>query len=206
MSFSFLEFEKKIYATQLAARYSLAPLYKDYAFGESPVSTPGMAASFETLILLFCLCQYRNPRSILDLGSGISSAAFRKWRQATSSSATIVSVDSSVDWLEKSRTFCAGQLGESDDFVVWGDPAVARNSYDVILFDIDMATNRKLFFDDVFTKLAGPGALIVVDDMHKPVMQVELPKYLQSIAHKQHDITKYTYDCFSRYATLVELT
>ena len=58
----------------------------------STVSSKGMALSLETAALVLLLCEIKQPKTIVDLGSGFSSYVLRKWAQGAKHDVVVWSV------------------------------------------------------------------------------------------------------------------
>lgn len=205
MGFDPKAFEQTFGQVEASARNIVLPLHDRYVAGDDPVSTSEMAASVELCVFLFVLCHFARPRSILDLGSGVSSSVFRCWKQVSKIDARVVSVDTEESWLEKSRAFCADRLGDGSGFHLWGDPSIARHGYDLVLVDADAAGRRGEFFGFFLENGIRKGCLMVVDDMHKPVVQSLTDQFAERIPCRRHDIGRYTKDDLGRHAHLVEV-
>ncbi len=103
---------------QFAIKERLSPAYRNYVFGPEAVSTIDMAASFEAVCFLFGLCAFRRPESILDLGTGISSAIFRLSRRMAEGPCEVTSLDASA------------ACGSTAEFIPPGTPGCEVTSLD----------------------------------------------------------------------------
>jgi predicted O-methyltransferase YrrM len=80
----------------------IVDLWRTYV---TSISAHDMAASPGTVAYLYRLCDHLQPARILDLGSGLSSAIFRKWVNDRDRDCEIVSVDDNEEWIGRTRDF-----------------------------------------------------------------------------------------------------
>lgn len=144
-----------------SARSRLHPFHAAYVAG---VSTPKMAMSLETAVLLHLLCVDARPRRLLDLGSGFSSFVLRRYAKETG--AEVTSVDDNGDWLARTAAFLADHDLSSDRLRHWdafvADPAPP---YDLIFYDFSSMPVRRDNLPHALDWAAG--GIVVLDDLHK---------------------------------------
>ncbi|QLA17147.1 hypothetical protein [Desulfolutivibrio sulfoxidireducens] len=214
---------------QFAIKERLSPAYRNYVFGPEAVSTIDMAASFEAVCFLFGLCAFRRPESILDLGTGISSAIFRLSRrmaegpcEVTSLDASaacgstaefippgtpgceVTSLDASAAWLEKSRAYSLKTAGDDQGFFTW-EAYAGREPFDLVFVDIDYTPNRPAYYDPVLTRFTKKGSLVVFDDMHSRILSAAYRETVAGHPHVEYDIKSLTFDFFGRFSTLIQM-
>lgn len=177
--------------TLTEARLSLA--YQNYV---SSVSTAEMAMSLETAALLADLCRWLEPPRILDLGSGFSSYVVRRW--AATSGASVISVDDSDDWLEKSRRFVVDQGLDPAGMVTWAD-FTPLNAFDLISHDLGRMPRRTAVLPDVFA-MASPGAVVLLDDLHKRSYARAVCASAQNAGFEVRSLRTWTLDRAGRFA------
>ncbi|QLA20716.1 hypothetical protein [Desulfolutivibrio sulfoxidireducens] len=214
---------------QFAIKERLSPAYRNYVFGPEAVSTIDMAASFEAVCFLFGLCAFRRPESILDLGTGISSAIFRLSRrmaegpcEVTSLDASaacgstaefippgtpgceVTSLDASAAWLEKSRAYSLKTAGDDQGFFTW-EAYAGREPFDLVFVDIDYTPRRPAYYDPVLTRFTKKGSLVVFDDMHSRILSAAYRETVAGHPHVEYDIKSLTFDFFGRFSTLIQM-
>ncbi len=82
------------------AKQKIEPYYNQYI---STISSQEWAISFELSTFLMILCDVLKPKRILDCGSGFSSFVFRYYMSNVTPEPEVWSVDTSPEWLEKTR-------------------------------------------------------------------------------------------------------
>jgi predicted O-methyltransferase YrrM len=183
-----------------AAKMRLA---ESHAFYVSRVSTgTGSAASLELACFLDIWCRTRNPRFILDLGSGYSSFIFRSYQKDADHPVRVISVDNSPEWLAKTGEYLRNHgLSEEELMLSGALPATDFTGVDLVLFDI-----RPL---DARTALLGPvcrampvGGGMVIDDVHKPHFRPFVRRELAKLPCTLYNLQAVTLDSYSRYAYL----
>ena len=189
---------------QFAIKERLSPAYRNYVFGPEAVSTIDMAASFEAVCFLFGLCAFRRPESILDLGTGISSAIFRLSRRMAEGPCEVTSLDASAAWLEKSRAYSLKTAGDDQGFFTW-EAYAGREPFDLVFVDIDYTPNRPAYYDPVLTRFTKKGSLVVFDDMHSRILSAAYRETVAGHPHVEYDIKSLTFDFFGRFSTLIQM-
>jgi predicted O-methyltransferase YrrM len=135
-------------------------LYRHYVGSVSPQD---MAASPATVAYLYHLCEVLQPRRVLDLGSGLSSAVFRKWQQEQSPTSQIVTVDDDPEWLERTRKFLVDNELSTDDLL---DKMPEDGEFDLVFHDLAGGETRERAAQWAMRSVR-PGGVIVLDDMHR---------------------------------------
>ena len=158
------------------------------------VSSAKMAMSLE-LATLICALDVGN-KDVLELGSGFSSWALRKYE------ANVESVDTDAPWLQKSMDFCEVERG----FYLWEDfwPTCTR-TYDMVVQDIGGMDRRANTLQWVWDRLR-PGGWLVLDDVHKAKYRAAVDRFLPTVEHHKFDVEVITTDSFGRYGYLVRKT
>jgi predicted O-methyltransferase YrrM len=138
-------------------------LYDPWLDYVTNVSAPDMAVSLETACLLLHLCRTRNPKRILDLGSGFSSYVLRL--HAGKVGANVTSIDTDADWLAKTGKYLAehglsnGDLRLLDDFI-------AEPAYDLVFHDIGNGALRNKMASFAADHCAPRGVVVFDDAQH----------------------------------------
>jgi predicted O-methyltransferase YrrM len=182
------------------AQRELGPTYETYV---QSVSTRDRAMSLELAAFLLELCRRVDADSVIDLGSGFSSYVLRRYASERPST-TVKSVDSSLDWLDKSRRFVSDQGLAADDFVVWSDfdPQNEIDSYDVVLHDLGDMTLRSATLPQALV-LARRGAYVVLDDVHKAGYRAYARQLVSASSAWSIDVRAVTRDSIGRYSLLI---
>lgn len=124
----------------------------------SEVSVKSMAASFEMCRFLATVCDLLSPRSILDLGSGISSFIFRHY------DTRVVSVDDDPEWLTKTEMFLKSENGRTDGFMHLDDFDWS-GQFDLVFHDLGRRPLRDETLPDAL-RCTRPEGILVLDDVH----------------------------------------
>lgn len=186
-----------------AYNYLLKNDYKKYI---EKISADYMAASLECCKFLLAIYDFTKAKNILDLGSGFSSYTLRLFKKFRMYDSSIISVDTSEEWLSKASNFCIENHVDGDNFITWEQFKNKENKFDLIFLDIDYTKNRPKYYNLVFENFTTKGTFILCDDMHKKDLSLPLNKYLENKKNlKKYDIREYTLDKFKRYSTLVEV-
>lgn len=140
----------------------------------------GAEISYEVTTTLQQLCALRDPKLIIDLGSGWSSFALRMMCPK----AIVWSVDTDVGWLRKTLEFCRKHHVQDDGRFVMIDRFEQElhsleGQADIVLHDMGR-TPIRIERLPMALNLVKPGAVIVLDDMHKGVLVGPTMEILQS--------------------------
>lgn len=137
--------------------------YKTYCL---TVSRRGMALSIETSAYIWWLCDFKEARTVVDLGSGFSSYVLRLYASTVDHDVVVHSVDSSPDWLARSEAFCASHGVSSDGFLTGRQWLTLDTRYDVAVNDYDRGETRERFAEHAADRLAPAGAIVFDDANH----------------------------------------
>jgi predicted O-methyltransferase YrrM len=183
-------------------RSELGAAHRDYC---ARIGHPVHAASLELVGLLRCLLQDRlekgGPLRVVDLGSGFTSFALRS--AAAGQPVEVHSVDDSPEWLEKTRAYLDAQGVNSENLHTWTNfgAATRKGTFDLVLHDMGFMDFR---FEtlDLAVDLAGPGGLVVLDDMHKREYRDQALQRLTERGIPAWSLKRATRDNLLRYAYL----
>ncbi len=185
------------------ARRNLIEQYRRYV---ADVSTDEAAASLETCVFLWVLCDALNPSRIADLGSGFSSYLFRAWATQSGSQPVpeVWSVDDSPDWLAKTADFLRSNDMDTERLMTWETFAAEdRGRFDLVFHDLGSMPTRVRTFDPAI-RLAGNTGAIVLDDVHKRRKYQNFVKNeLSRRGLDYYDLKSWLKDKYGRYAWLV---
>ena len=190
-----------------AHRYShaISDLYNDYI---TSVTSEEMAGSHETCSYLLDLCddmfRYSTQRkTVVDLGSGISSAVLRMHMNVFG--LNVISVDTDQKWLDSTRTFLEKRKLNTDNLMLIGDFLKSDIKPDLVFYDIAYYQNnsRQLLLKYVMEKIH-PDTYMLVDDLHAPEWaSFFFPFMLENYEFTMHNARPFTLDKYNRYAMLL---
>lgn len=166
------------------------------------ISVDYMAVSLECCVFLMVLCDVIKPKTMLDLGSGISSYIFRHFKNKYSEDSCVWSIDADNEWLKKSKTFVEEYGLNIDNFKSWDDIKDDTTKFDLVFFDIDYTKNRINYVSPVLNSFVDSDSFIVFDDMHKGILVRAINNGLSVYDYKNVDIKKYTFDKYKRFDSL----
>jgi len=174
--------------------------FKDYCKNIS-----GFAVSIQYSVCLLCLCERYNLKSVIDLGSGFTSYALRKYCKVYNKEIEVHTVDSDPKWLLTTYGYCRKKSLSDANFHLWdsfNDTKLIRA--DLVSIDIDTSAKRNIYLGEAF-KMAKKFAIL--DDMHKTRIKKGVHTALESMGRKYEyiSIKHLTQDGLNRYATLVSL-
>ena len=181
------------------ARYrrELEPMYRDYL----GVSSEEMAISLQTAAFLAALCEHLTPDSIIDLGSGFSSAVVRRFAATCAGDVPVVSVDDSPEWLEATARFLRAHQLPDNDLVTWAEVlASPPTPAQLVVHDLGPMALRAQALGDV-SRLTAPGGITVFDDMHHygDLVRARAPELGYEAVLSART---YTLDLLTRYAAI----
>jgi predicted O-methyltransferase YrrM len=163
-----------------------------------------MAASLELSVLLTSLCRILHPWRVVDLGSGFSSYVLRLYAAQAKPSPEVWSVDDSAEWLNKTREYLSALGLSTANLGTWEDFAASGQSgFDLILHDLGNMETRAGALPRVI-ELGRPGAMIVLDDVHKGTYRRAACAALRRRRLPCWSLRSFTLDRFGRYAWLTE--
>lgn len=181
------------------ARARFRPFYEFYV---SEVSAPDHALSLETASYLYALCEFLEPRSILDLGSGFSSFVFRTYAAARPG-ASVWTLDDNPAWLGRSRAFVASSGLGIEHFGIWSDYQLhPEPPFDLVLHDLGSMSTRLRTLPAVLNQCRA-GGIVVLDDMHKEEYAPDALRVLIAGKFDWFNARPWTLDHYGRHAWVV---
>ena len=174
------------------------PYYRTYLKTVSP-----MAPSLMTCELLAELCQNAPTGfKVLDLGSGFSSFYLANLQKRVPFQ--LWSVDTDSYWLRKTDKFCNAYGLNIENLLLW-EEFIKRCwvKFQVVFFDIDRTGRRMQYLQVALDNYLAPKGKIVLDDMHKKLLQGQLPGILRLYKYSETDIKERTLDEYGRYCRLL---
>ncbi|MGM0588335.1 MAG: hypothetical protein ACQETE_07980 [Bacteroidota bacterium] len=179
-------------------------LWKDYQEYISTVSTPDMAVSMEAVTFVINLVNSQKCESVLDLGTGFSSFAFRK--SFRSRSIKIDSFDDNREWLQKSIDFSDIKgVGKKNFFHFDDFEQKALAEYDLVFHDLGRMDVRKKSLNNIINHAKKGSGYLFLDDMHKKDYANHVDQIMRNINYSSIDVKSYTIDSYGRYAKLIQL-
>jgi hypothetical protein len=170
------------------------------------VSTEPMALSLESAAAICVIVRCTLARTVLDLGSGFSSAALRLAREKglIRSDLEIYSVDDEPLWLEKTRDFLRQQSLPTDNLVAWSAlvERIPDRQFDVVSHDLGGMRTRRDTLVKSWEFVAQDGFWFL-GDMHKDGFRDHLTTMLARMPHVRYDVDAVTRDHYGRFAWLV---
>ncbi|OWK37291.1 class I SAM-dependent methyltransferase [Fimbriiglobus ruber] len=136
-------------------------LYEEYV---GRVSSPDMAASWQTLAKLWSVAVERKARKILDLGSGVSSVVLRSLPHAPE----VWSVDDHPGWLARTFLFLADRGIRTDRLVTLDTfSRTAPADFDLVFYDLGSIEKRVEMMGWAADRVR-PGGVLLLDDYNRP--------------------------------------
>jgi predicted O-methyltransferase YrrM len=189
------------YYNQLAFKTTekLQPLYEKYI---TTISTGAMALSLEASVFMSVLCNIYQPKNILDLGSGFSSAVFRLYAETADPKPHICSIDDASEWLDKTEDFLFSNQLDVGQLMTWNS-FINQNqdSFDFILHDLGSMKTREELLPKVLS-LVSPNGIVFLDDIHKTNYRKSAKRIVKESGLIYHNLKSYTLDRFKRYCAL----
>ncbi len=184
---------------------TLTTAYQEYV---ENVSEPQWAISLELARELIRLCDERQPKRILDLGSGFSSYVLGKW--AKEHGAECWSIDDKQSWLTKTQQFVYEHdaAAPNHGWELWEQFFCPRRKYDRGKFDLvcyDMGTlhtRMRLFRPTMFH--VAHGGLLVMDDLNFMDYHRAVEWLLDRWGFTRESLKEQTLDEFGRYSWIAE--
>lgn len=138
-----------------------------HAYYLNNISSGMMPISLKTAKYLYDLCRDRQPRYILDSGSGFSSYVFRLYKfNSPSKNIRVITIDNSKVWLAKTRKFIreSGITPEDCYDINTFNEYSDLFKFDIIFEDYNINYRSQRFkYDLAAIKKSG---IIIVDDAH----------------------------------------
>lgn len=173
---------------------------------DRPNREASRALSLESALFLLEQLDARQPRRILDLGTGLSTAFF--WRWGAAHDAAVVSVDHDRRWLQamsdelraESILHPKGVLRDLDLHERMTDAP-----FDVVFLDLADARRRIDLLPRVVDEWTRPGGLVVLDDWHFPHLRDGINPLLDARGLMAVPRPAETLDIWGRYLATVEI-
>jgi predicted O-methyltransferase YrrM len=175
----------------------IVDLWRTYV---TSISAHDMAASPGTVAYLYRLCDHLKPARILDLGSGLSSALFRKWAGEREAVCEIVSVDDSEEWIGRTRDFLRFTGLPETGVHLWPID-IEPESFDLVFHDFAGGPERNRVAE-IAAKAVKPGGCVVFDDAHFEEHLLAFERVSAENGITLYSLAKWTFDAIGRYSLL----
>jgi predicted O-methyltransferase YrrM len=134
------------------------------------------------------------------MGSGFSSFVFRLYAKRTGEQVTVVSVDDSSEWLDRTRAFLEDSGLSADGLV----PLEALEfdggeHFDLVLHDLGGIDLRAQVLPAAI-EMTGPRGLLILDDVHRRRYRASVRLSIQTQRLKIYNLKSVTEDHIGRYA------
>jgi hypothetical protein len=177
------------------ARRDLYPAYEQYV---KEVSSPGWAVSLETSGFLLALCRRASISYALDLGSGFSSYALRRW--AAEGGAIVASVDDDHDWLARTERFLGTHGLGTERLSLW--PHIPAEPFELVFHDLASGQRREAAMS---IAVDHSRRFVVFDDAHHAGHRQAMRATCERAGAGLHSLRTVTKDNGSRFAMLALL-
>jgi predicted O-methyltransferase YrrM len=140
------------------------------------------------------------PKRILDLGSGLSSAVFRKWAAERDVNCDIVSVDTDAAWLDKTREFLKVNELSTDGLTTW-PIRVEPESFDLVFHDLAGGGLREQVAP-IAAAAVRRGGVVVFDDAQHDGHLTAYEEASTAYGIELYSLAKWTFDAIERWAVI----
>ncbi len=179
----------------------LKEIYEVYV---TDVSNEVMAISLELGQFMYAICELWKPRRIADLGSGFSSIVFRNYAKISGSDVSVCSVDSSQEWLDRTKEFLSCRSIPTDGLLTWDALALEKSArYDLVFYDLGHIRELRKTALMRALDLIAPGGLMILDDMNFVFYKRYVRKVLSNLGLDAYSLESYTTDRLGRYSYMV---
>jgi len=172
------------------AKSQIWAAYEDYT---NTVSEKGMAIGLRSAAFIYVLCDTLKPARMVDFGSGFTSYVLRLFP------GTVVSVDDSPEWLDKTRDFLARHDMPTDGLVLIDDFKPAR--FDFIVYDYAGGDTRDRKYGWV-TDMLEDGGVIYYDDAHHDSHRAHMHSACAARQMNLFGLVEATKDDYGRYGAV----
>lgn len=176
----------------------------EYQYYVKHISREDMAISRELAQFLNFYCMRKNPKRILDLGSGFSSFVLRRYA-SRNSDVQIVSVDDDAQWLQKTKSFLQSRHLPDEQCIQWCELLESKDigKFDFVFYDLGDLKQRTACFQNALSFLSNDGDMLL-DDFHKLDYQRTVLRWCSKASLHLYSVKKLTLDNFNRWSVLVQ--
>jgi predicted O-methyltransferase YrrM len=177
---------------------ALRALYDRYV---TDISNWEWAVSWPTVRVLDALCTALRPKKVLDLGSGFSTYVVCNWARRNGADTEVVSVDTSDEWLEKTRAFLTREGLQAQLIPARDIDSLPDRSFELAFDDIGRTEERANVIPTIIRVMA-PGGVVVLDDMNVRGYRSEVRTQLVAAHWDLYSARPFTFDAKGRFAML----
>jgi predicted O-methyltransferase YrrM len=163
------------------------------------VSEASHAAAPGTVAYLYRLCDYLKPSSILDLGSGLSSAVFRKWATERRADCEIMTFDTNQEWLDKTSAFLTANELPTDGLYLWD--GWISGKFDLVFHDLAGGETRETVAPLAAAAVADGGVILFDDAQHADHLAA-FERAATDNGIELYSLAKWTSDAIERFALI----
>lgn len=156
----------------------------------STIPSKDMTSSLEAISSILILLDQLNPKSILDLGSGFGSVAFRWYflKNPVKKNVKLLSVDTDPLWLKKTKWFCQNAYLPLYDFATWFEILEMVEPFDIIFINFEFSKD----YTTIFNNFVDENTIVVFDNEDKDSLLIN--NWMEQFHPKEvniEDLTKY---------------
>lgn len=163
------------------------------------VSNWEWAVSWPTVRVLEALLEGLRPQRVLDLGSGFSTYVVCNWARRSGADLEIVSVDTSDEWLEKTRTYLNGHGLDARLIPARELDSLPDATFDFAFDDIGRIETRAEVVTTILRVMV-PRGVVVLDDMNVRGYRGEVRARLEAAKWDLYSLRSATFDAKGRFA------
>lgn len=157
-------------------------------------------------IVIYNLICFLKPQTILDLGSGFTTW-LSYYAAINSEKTSIISVDSSWEWIVKNEEFLSKHNIDSTiiNYRTFNENPPDLPAGSLIINDIGDPDNLALRESSLglISHYVRNGAVLFLDDIHKPSVKAAALRFIHENDFRFQDLCPITFDHFGRYSWLI---
>jgi predicted O-methyltransferase YrrM len=159
------------------------------------------AISWPSVRVLDALCEAVRPGKMLDLGSGFSTYVLCNWARRSGVDCEVVSVDTSDEWLEKTRAFLTAEGLQARLIPARAIDSLPTASFDLAFDDLGRTEDRASVISTV-VRVVAPGGVVLLDDMNARGYRSDVRSTLAAAHWDLYSARSHTIDAKGRFAML----
>jgi predicted O-methyltransferase YrrM len=198
-------FERKLRTLDAGESDTIRLCHDEYT---RSVSSAVAAISLETAHAIASLLPNLKPRLAFDLGSGFSSYVLRGYEKQAAAHGVpceVISCDDDPLWLARTGEYLKSKGLSTTGLRLWDGFVSEAGDVgpDFILHDLGSNPNTRVATLPGVLDLCRPGTVLVLDDVHKPVIRQAVLGAVTERGLRCFDISGVTYDRFGRYSWVI---
>jgi protein-L-isoaspartate O-methyltransferase len=174
-----------------------------YKYYTENISPDNMSMSLKLAFFMYELCNKFKFEIVMDRGSGFSSFILRLYAEEQDFPVTVFSVDSSSEWIKKTRSYLEQNNLSTKNLYIWDDfyrSFKGKIEFDFILEDAITILRKRT--PNQLTSFLSKNGVMLWDDYqtkyHKKIVKNQCVKLNMEIV----DIQEETLDSYGRYGVL----